>query len=49
MKIEMDLRDGRIDSIIIPGKVGFFGLLVKTMSYIKSLGKIKKIGNGYNF
>lgn len=42
--IEMDLRDGRIDSIIIPGDARFFGLFGKNNDYVIPWENIKKIG-----
>jgi YlmC/YmxH family sporulation protein len=42
--IEMDLRDGRVDSIIIPGDARFFGLFGKNNDYIIPWENIKKIG-----
>lgn len=42
--IEMDLRNGRIDSIIIPGDGKFLGLFGKNTDYVIPWENIKKIG-----
>ena len=46
--IEIDLENGRIGSIIVPGKTRFFGLFSffsKNEEYIISHDRIKKIGD----
>ncbi len=46
--IEIDLEEGKIGAIIVPGKTRFFGLfsfLSKNEEYIISHDKIKKIGD----
>lgn len=42
--IEMDLRDGRVDSIIIPGDSRFLGLFGRGTDYVIPWENIKKIG-----
>lgn len=42
--IEMDLRDGRVYSIIIPGDSKFLGLFGRNTDYIIPWENIKKIG-----
>lgn len=42
--IEMDLRDGRVYSIIIPGESRFFGLFGRNNDYVVPWDNIKKIG-----
>lgn len=42
--IEMNLKDGRVDSIIVPGDSRFFGIFGKNNDYIIPWEDIKKIG-----
>ena len=42
--IEMDLSDGRVDSLIIPGEGKFLGVFGKNSDYIIPWENIKKIG-----
>lgn len=42
--IEMDLRNGRVDSIIIPGDSKLLGLFGKSNDYVIPWENIKKIG-----
>lgn len=42
--IEMDINDGRVDSIIIPGESKFLGLFGKNNDYIIPWSNIIKIG-----
>ena len=42
--VEMDLKDGRVNSIIIPGDTRFFGLFGKNNDYVIPWENIKKIG-----
>lgn len=42
--VDIDLESGRINSIIIPGKRRFFGLLPPEEDLIISWGRIQKIG-----
>ena len=42
--VEVNLEDGRIDSIIVPGTGRLFGILGKDSEFVIPWEKIKKIG-----
>ena len=42
--VEIDLDDGRIDALVIPGSGRLFGLMGKDNEFIIPWEKIKKIG-----
>jgi YlmC/YmxH family sporulation protein len=43
--VEIDLKTGRIGSIIVPGEGKFLGLFGKDEEYIISFSQIKKVGD----
>ena len=43
--IEIDLSEGKIGAIIVPGKTRFFGLFGRGEEYIISYENIKKVGD----
>ena len=43
--IEFDLQSGEILSLIVPKKIGFWGIFKKNDEYIIPWEKIKKIGD----
>ncbi len=42
--VELDLRIGRIDSVVIPGRAGLFGFFGGTQDLIIDWSQIQKIG-----
>ncbi len=42
--VEINLEDGRLESIVIPGGGRFFGLLGKESEFVIPWEKVKKIG-----
>ena len=47
--VELDLESGKICSIIIPRKTGFFGLFCHNDEYVIPWSKITKIGDDIIF
>lgn len=47
--VEFNLDNGRIQSLVIPRKTGFWGVFSKHDEYIISWEKIKKIGDDIIF
>lgn len=43
--IEFDLKSGEIISLIVPKKIGFWGIFKKNDEYVIPWEKIKKIGD----
>lgn len=47
--VEFDLETGKVNSLIVPRKTGFFGIFTKHDEYVISWDDIKKIGDDIIF
>ena len=43
--VDFDLEQGRVDALIVPCKLGFFGLFKKSGEYVIPWQNIKKFGD----